>query len=175
MPRHDRRLEPSAPPIFMMPETSSSDQRDLRDRSPPPRYEEAISQDQPPSHLQSSALRLQQQHYVPQTTQLQRQSRSESFNPDHRRILGPPNSDTNRHNRRSPFEGARATSANGSNTVSTTRYRSASPGNMSTGSRTRSEDGQNERETRPKKKRSSGLKIKKGLENIAFFIIQILD
>lgn len=54
------------------------------------------------------------------------------------------------------------------------RYRSASPSELSEGA----QDGSQERwsvNEPGKKKKGSGSKIKKGLENIAFFIIQILD
>lgn len=54
------------------------------------------------------------------------------------------------------------------------RYRSASPSELSEGAQDGSEERCSTNES-AKKKKSSGSKIKKGLENIAFFIIQILD
>lgn len=65
-------------------------------------------------------------------------------------------------------------SGGGGNGGGGSRYRSASPSELSEGA----QDGSQERcstNESAKKKKGSGSKIKKGLENIAFFIIQILD
>lgn len=186
--QQERRIEPSAPPFYMMPEISpSAEDRNIRERSPPPRYEDAIADDQWP---RSPAV-------APTTTDNRLLSSGESpfQETGHRR----PNSCNSSRITSPSHQLWNSGNTNASNVTDLRsrpnigRYRSASPGDLSDGSyderdsfnddtsnamrraaqrHSRSETAVVERSN---KKRSSGSRIKKGLENIAFLIIQILD
>lgn len=187
MPRNIPRPEPSAPPIHMMPDQqhqgSSASNEDSRERSPPPRYEEAIADPVvqsdrlfPPTGMQQRAA----YNNRISSTHIQQPRRRSSDNvanssPTETRN-GRLNSQESRFRRRH-------------NRSADARYGSASSDDLSDGR----SDAEENNETTPAavgggtttrrgrqsgeqvKKRSSGSKIKRGLENIAFFIIQILD
>lgn len=182
-----REIEPTAPPIHMMPQSYAqlTDDRANRDRSPPPRYEEAIAEGwtSPPPVSTRERIPLSPHRRLGPTSQ-QNSRRSGCGEPsscDSSRISSPAQSPE--HSRTSGQDGARRSRSCNS------RYRSASPGGFSNQShedsdnsnevesRSRSGDRtrRSERTTTANKKRGSGSKIKKGLENIAFFIIQLLD
>lgn len=166
------RAEPSAPPIYMMAGPSSDEVRDSRDRSPPPRYEEAIAADLPTAYNSSASSTNQ---HEPMRQQPVAHSSSPLSNLTHRSNNShgsTPSLNSHRHSSsRQRSNTPRVEDDQRSSGTGNTRYRSASPGDLSDSSHDRS-GGSNELK---KKKRSSGSKIKKGLENIAFFIIQILD
>lgn len=172
MPRPSREhnnnyTEPSAPPIHLMPEESHGNQDHPVDWGPPPRYEEAIADDDTTittSQIITTRLPAPTTHDQPneQPSSARRSQDSHSVSSGRRsRQTG---SLTNIENRSSHQQ-------------SDIRYRSASPGEMSDGAQNGSsqECGSVNDSGSRKKKRGSKSKIKKGLENIAFFIIQILD
>lgn len=183
MPRNENngRAAPSAPPIHMMPSSSSDHSRTNqdRDRSPPPRYEEAIADEDRVLFTASSDRQQSQHQEASNRSPVHRQSprrssrRSASCNPTR---TASPLSPTSARRRRDH------THVTERRNEGPNRYRSASPGYLSENSHDNQSDGtqQGERDEdgepkRKRKQRGSGSKIKKGLENIAFFIIQILD
>jgi len=201
MPRHIS--EPSAPPMHLM----EPCEEELAERSPPPRYEEAIASDQPVSaHSFFPAPSLPAHH--------QDQANLRRRNPQQRCLVATNN--TCQHGgqaaeRRSMFQLDRlgggssqqclVDSARGHEArrprrnfcSASGRHNSASPGGLSDGesedeeplgrsssrptarSSAQSHGPNGDASIRAKSKRTSGSKIKRGLENIAFFIIQILD
>lgn len=190
---------PSAPPIHLMPndQDSNANRSSTSDRGPPPRYEEAIASDWP-SGL-SGAARTQatntarlplptsqidenaapndrQVRSQPSNHHRQPQNHSSSSSPSHRRLTGNQTgsltsiqSDNLNHRLRQQAN-QRPRSRQESN-----RYRSASPGDLSDEATQDQEATSISSAGELKKKRGPGSKIKKGLEGIAWFIIQILD
>lgn len=157
------RAEPTAPPSHLMPDDCSSITQDRNHyQEPPPTYDEAISDGgqvtgaspQPAHRLSGLPSSTSQEHT--RNTGL-----SNTHESHHRDFSSSPSGGQHRYSRQS---------GNISNTDNQVRrrYRSASPAD---GAR----DGSQEPNSELKKKQSSRSKIKKGLENIAFFIIQILD
>ena len=181
------RIEPSAPPMHMMYNTATPDERDPRDRSPPPRYEEAIAEDlSPPVRPhQSSSERSPFAHTVPShqsNNQItNRITRTWDYNRqpnscNSSRLSTPNHSPEHRQGSQQEIRGAQPNNR---------RHRSASPDEHLNGDseeRYESRDCTTIRNSRRSwkdtdvgKQRGSGSKIKKGLENIAFFFIRILD
>lgn len=183
-------VEPSAPPIHMMPELSSSDECG---RNPPPSYEEAIADEywQPTGPLPQQHLRPSQTaQRFPLSIRGQETSGGES-NTFNRNSTSPCTS-LGLHQRNNVSTDPRPRVRPDSS-----HHRSASSGDLSDGSfDSYSDEIQNincanlaarQRTRRARsaasasggnsanRKRKPGSKIKKGLENIAFFIIQILD
>lgn len=169
MPPGDRRVEPSAPPIHMMPGRSGSEDRDQRDRSPPPRYEEAIASNNNSGgqllNITSGQASSGSQHHY-QSLRSRPSRRSASCNPTNG---SSPSASPSSGRIRGLTTSTGPGSASGQDQGA--RFRSASPGYLSECS----DENHESAEPKRKKKRGSGSKIKKGLENIAFFIIQILD
>lgn len=182
MPRqeHSRAPEPTAPPIHMMPQCYSSPADELRDRSPPPRYEEAIAENWPTpstappvptqnsSNQASNPIRIASlspyREVAQNSRQDEREARPNSCNSS--KISTPGHS--SEHRRHSGHETHRPRSSN-------SRYESGSVSDLSDGSHEERNTTAQTSARGERRKKGSGSKIKRGLENIAFFIIQILD
>lgn len=169
--------------------------RDL-ESDPPPRYDEAISDGRGPSPAAApfSVILLAEQN---RTDDFQRQSQnthlhragalpSSSTFQQHRSGSGQPQQQQQQRQRRRASSRNQSQPPSGlqesqSNTLSDAsgssssnrhaRYRSASPSALSY----ESQDRPTSTTSKKARKNTRGSKIKKGLENIAFFIIQALD
>lgn len=170
MPRNNRRHEPTAPPIDLMPD-SRRDSDPSRNWGPPPRYEDAIGEDSGLSNQPPEG-----QTPIQATPRLPSPTSQETNNVRHVRGTHEPHQMDHRLQRYSSHTGSLTNIDNRQNR-NDTRYRSASRAetNSEDGAREGSQECSIDANEDPKKKRSSGSKIKKGLESIAFFIIQILD
>ena len=161
--RGDARAAPSAPPLHLM---TDSSQDEAQHWGPPPRYDEAIAESAPaaqPERQPRQAPRLPSPTSQDQTTTTSRLNGLASRSPSRANV--------GRRSRQSIND---AESGAFCQRRVTTRHRSASPGELSDGTQNDSQERACNDDERAKK-RSSGSKIKKGLESIAFFIIQILD
>lgn len=162
-PRGSRSTEPSAPPLSLSNHIDADDVEPTREWGPPPRYEEAIADDQ---HLQA-----RQESPIDPSNRTRQPSPNQNVSPDESSIRRPPSGLTHR------TAGSLASVVNRADDRPELRLRSISPSECHDGgARSTSEERLSDCDARErKKKRSSASKIKKGLENIAFFIIQILD
>lgn len=188
------RAEPSAPPLHMM-QGSTTNQQVIAGTDPnsiwgpPPRYDEAIagSQDTCESNtrLPAQQLPIQTSHIQNDSQSLNnQQSRSSSSTESNQQAAHhPPNQQNYSRQSGSLSIAASRTPETRSTSRVRARYRSASPTNTfdennasgGSGRERGSSVGASDDESSERRKKSSGSKIKKGLENIAFFIIQILD
>lgn len=160
MPRTDRtRVEPSAPPIHTMPRSSMDLGVPPRDQSPPPRYEDIIGPDERNTFQQNN--NSNDHPPADQSDGLRRSSRRIASNSRNA-------SQTTNSTQPSPREGSshrRPRAGRGS----------ASPTGPAAGSRPSRAERTRAGSSGEKEKKKRGSKIKKGLENIAFSIIQLLD
>lgn len=185
MPRNTRRNHqpaPSAPPERIMNQTTSSSQHrlsaDTQDWDPPPKYEVAIAADHHKigdKTAKRSSTEWSAQRLPSPTSQRLRNrcsssvandssSRSSQHNQSHHRSSA--RDDAQRHCRSRQTGSLQDTSENNRCRADT---RSASPsGGLDGQDRSASSSS-------PERKRGAGYKIKKGLEGIAYGIIQILD
>lgn len=184
MPRNCGRNHhpaPSAPPEHFMPRTLSSQHHpsiDTQDWDPPPRYEVAIAADHRnicDNGTERPSLDWPSQALPSPTSQRLRQRGSSLADNE----LSSRHSQHHRnHDRSSIDNGAQRHrhlrhTGNPTNTSGSQRRRgetrSASPSGLS------NNGGRSTSSSSPKRKRGAGYKIKKGLEGIAYGIIQILD
>lgn len=186
---NNARAAPTAPPAHLMPDSiearhptdqnSCSNNNQQHPTEPPPRYEEAIADSA--SGAAASGAGANPRLRPLQTSQLNHSSASESNESSLRQRPSRAANDHHHHHQNSLNQSVGNLSASGGSRgrPESARFRSASPSQLSEDLTQRnSSDDQNDDGTTSstgKKKKKPGSKIKKGLENIAFFIIQILD
>lgn len=187
MVRSDRQARPSAPPLHLMPESGGGQYVDNhQDWGPPPRYEEAIADENssPSTIITDSSLNQRSMTTSPieaaaaaaSTTRLpslishdQNSVRRNNHHSSRRRNSSHRGSAGNLH-------GTRTTTGSGGRRSDGLRYRSASPGRTSRDRPASTNESRNDTSDQvdaPWKKHSR--RVKKGLESIAYFIIQVLD
>lgn len=152
-----RSPEPSAPPIHMMPDSDHPGEGPVQAEQsqqwgPPPRYEEAIADDQ---HLASTTGLAAQSSNIDLANQRRSPTHGRN-NPDTQGQRQRPTSSLTHRNIARSASPDGLCGDDGDQSASQERISDCDAGGK-------------------KKKRSPVAKIKKGLENIAFFVIQILD
>lgn len=168
MPRlqvnQNAETQPTAPPIYLMPDANQQQEFDPQVWGPPPRYEEATGGDT------SSRVAGQSTRLPLHTSQVTASAAPSNPRSASRTSQNQNNADRSQQQRQSSLSMNRDRERDRS-PRSSSRLRSASPSGLSENDQRKSSP-DNEG---PNKKRGSTSKIKKGLESIAFFIIQILD
>lgn len=170
--RNNHRALPSAPPIHLMFDGTRNEPSGA-----PPSYAEAIADRNAISQTSQYSQRTPRSHsrrteeHLRESNQLSRSNRNTQHHHSYQSIDSLGLSSRNAGNHSSGGGGGR-NNGHGDRTHSS-RFRSASPDQISDDLQRNS--GGSNGVTSSNRKKKPGSKVKKGLENIAFFIIQILD